>query len=100
MASRARANAVLLQAFSLPIPVTGITSIIVQHRLASQASKVASQRRWRRTHFGREYFRGQSSPSACEDWRQDHPGYWNKQNLTRNGLKLLIHNELTSVEIL
>lgn len=44
-----------------------------------QASKVASQRRWRRSRFGREYFRGEKAVRRVRDWRQEHPGYWKKQ---------------------
>lgn len=44
-----------------------------------QASKVASQRRWRRTPFGRDYFRGQNEVRRVQDWRREHPGYWKKQ---------------------
>ena len=44
-----------------------------------QASKVASQRRWRRTRFGREYFRGEKAVQRVRDWRQEHPDYWKKQ---------------------
>jgi hypothetical protein len=44
-----------------------------------EASKVASQRRWRRTGFGRQYFRGKGEVRRVQDWRREHPGYWKKQ---------------------
>jgi len=44
-----------------------------------QASKVASQRRWRRTKFGRDYFRGEEEVRRVQEWRRGHPGYWKKQ---------------------
>ncbi len=44
-----------------------------------QASKGASQRRWRGTRFGRDYFRGDKAVRRVRDWRQEHPGYWKKQ---------------------
>jgi hypothetical protein len=44
-----------------------------------RASKVASQRRWRRTPFGREYFRGEKEVRRVKDWREEHPGYWKRQ---------------------
>lgn len=44
-----------------------------------QASKVASQRRWRQTKFGRGYFRGEEEVRRVQEWRRAHPGYWKKQ---------------------
>jgi hypothetical protein len=44
-----------------------------------QASKLASQRRWRRTASGRDYFRGEQEVRRVQEWRQQHPGYWKKQ---------------------
>ena len=44
-----------------------------------QASKQASQRRWRQTKFGRDYFRGQEEVRRVQEWRRAHPGYWNRQ---------------------
>ena len=44
-----------------------------------EASKVTSQRRWRRTGFGRQYFRGKREVKRVQDWRREHPGYWKKQ---------------------
>jgi len=44
-----------------------------------QASKVASQRRWRRTNLGRDYFRGPNEVRRVQEWRQEHPGYWKKR---------------------
>jgi len=44
-----------------------------------QVSNVASQRRWRRTRFGREYFRGDKAVDRVRKWREANPGYWKKQ---------------------
>ena len=49
-----------------------------------QASKVASQRRWRQTKFGRGYFRGEEEVRRVQEWRRTHPGYWKKQK-SRSG---------------
>jgi hypothetical protein len=49
-----------------------------------QASKVASQRRWRQTKFGRGYFRGEEEVRRVREWRRAHPGYWKKQK-SRSG---------------
>jgi hypothetical protein len=47
-----------------------------------QASKVASQRRWRRTSFGSNYHRGEHEAWRVQQWRQAHPGYWKKPKPT------------------
>lgn len=44
-----------------------------------QASKLASQRRWRRTASGRDYFRGEQEVRRVQEWRRQNPGYWKKQ---------------------
>lgn len=44
-----------------------------------QASKLASQRRWRRSASGRDYFRGKEEVQRVQEWRRQHPGYWKKQ---------------------
>ncbi len=49
-----------------------------------QASKVASQHRWRQTKFGRGYFRGEEEVRRVQEWRRAHPGYWKKQK-SRSG---------------
>lgn len=49
-----------------------------------QASKVASQRRWRRTKVGRGYFRGEEEGRRVQEWRRAHPGYWKEQK-SRSG---------------
>ena len=43
-----------------------------------QASKVASQRRWRRTSFGSNYHRGEHEVWRVQQWRLANPGYWKK----------------------
>jgi hypothetical protein len=44
-----------------------------------RASKQASQRRWRRTPSGRDYFRGPENAQHVRQWRQANPGYWKKK---------------------
>ena len=41
-----------------------------------QASKTASQRRWRASSKGRDYFRGRANVLRVQAWRKAHPGYW------------------------
>ena len=43
------------------------------------ASKQASQRRWRQTKSGRDYFRGAQEVRRVQEWRRAHPGYWRRQ---------------------
>ena len=46
-----------------------------------QASKAASQRRWRDSAKGRDYFRGPANPGApgrVQVWRKANPGYWRR----------------------
>ena len=44
-----------------------------------QASKAASQRRWRASPKGRDYFRGSANRLRVQAWRRAHPGYWRRQ---------------------
>lgn len=44
-----------------------------------KVSKVASQRRWRQTKFGRGYSRGEDEVRRVQEWRRAHSGYWKKQ---------------------
>ena len=44
-----------------------------------QASKAASQRRWRASPKGRDYFRGSANVLRVQAWRKAHPGYWRKR---------------------
>ena len=47
--------------------------------LCQQASKTKSQRRWRRSPKGRDYFyKGTANMRRVQAWRMDHPGYWRK----------------------
>ncbi len=41
-----------------------------------QASKAASQRRWASQPQNRDYFRGPAHVRRVQQWRQEHPGYW------------------------
>jgi hypothetical protein len=47
-----------------------------------QASKVASQRRWRRTSFGSNYHRGEHEVWRVQQWRLANPGYWKRSKPT------------------
>jgi hypothetical protein len=40
-----------------------------------KASKAASQRRWRESDKGRDYFRGSANALRVKAWRAAHPGY-------------------------
>ena len=40
-----------------------------------KASKAASQRRWRESDKGRDYFRGPANAHRVKLWRAAHPGY-------------------------
>jgi hypothetical protein len=40
-----------------------------------KASKDASQRRWRESDKGRDYFRGSANRQRVTVWRQEHAGY-------------------------
>lgn len=41
-----------------------------------KASKTESQRRWRRSPKGRDYFKGQTQAQRVKQWRLKKPGYW------------------------
>ena len=41
-----------------------------------QASKTASQRLWRASSQGRDYFRGRANVLRVQAWRKAHRGYW------------------------
>ena len=44
-----------------------------------RASKIASQRRWRASPKGKNYFRGPANRQRVKAWRKAHPGYWRKR---------------------
>jgi|SRR5271157_1941136 len=44
-----------------------------------KARKLANQRRWLRTPFGRRYFRSADNVERVRLWRQAHPGYWKRK---------------------
>ena len=52
-----------------------------------QASKVASQRRWRVSPKGLDYFRGSANLLRVQAWRKAHPGYWRRQRQTPRALQ-------------
>ncbi len=43
------------------------------------ASKQASQRRWARKPENRDYFRGPENVRRVQQWRKEHPGYWQRR---------------------
>ena len=44
-----------------------------------EASHKSSQRRWRRSRKGRDYFQGPANLYRVRKWRKIHPGYWKKR---------------------
>lgn len=52
-----------------------------------QASKAASQRRWRASPKGRDYFRGSANRLRVRAWRQGHPGYWRQRRQKSRALQ-------------
>lgn len=63
-----------------------------------QASKRASQRRWRRTPSGRDYFRGKEALARVQQWRRDHPGYWKKHKSRSNRTQPTADEPLNSLQ--
>jgi hypothetical protein len=45
-----------------------------------QASKKASQRRWRRKPENRDYDGGPERVRQVQEWRRSHPGYWKRKS--------------------
>ena len=52
-----------------------------------QAGKAASQRRWRASPKGRDYFRGPANRLRVQTWRQAHPGYWQRRRQRSGALQ-------------
>jgi hypothetical protein len=52
-----------------------------------RTSKVASQRRWRRSPKGCDYFRGPIQVDRVRKWRKAHPWYWRKPSKTQSPLQ-------------
>jgi len=44
-----------------------------------EVSHKASQRHWRRSKKGRDYFQGPANLDRVRKWRKIHPGYWKKR---------------------
>jgi hypothetical protein len=44
-----------------------------------KASKAASQRCWRASPKGKDYFQGSANVLRVRVWRQAHPGYWRRR---------------------
>jgi len=45
-----------------------------------RASRVATQRKWRRKPENRDYFRGPDEVGRVQAWRRDHPEYWKQKS--------------------
>lgn len=45
----------------------------------AHASRLAAQRKWRRSPKGRDYFQGQVNGYQVREWRALHPGYWRQR---------------------
>ena len=45
-----------------------------------QASRVATQRKWRRQPENRDHFRGPDEVRRVQQWRRDHPDYWKQKS--------------------
>lgn len=67
------------KSFFCPDPRNGYHQQYCSAPVCRLASKRASQRRWRRTQFGRGYFRGEQEVRRVQEWRRAHPGYWKRQ---------------------
>jgi hypothetical protein len=52
-----------------------------------RASKAYSQRRWRRSIKGRDYFSGPANVVRVNAWRRTHPGYWRKHRRSKIALQ-------------
>lgn len=52
-----------------------------------QASKTASQARWRASPKGRDYFRGPANVLRVQAWRKAHPGYWRRRRKKQDALQ-------------
>ena len=52
-----------------------------------QASKAASQQRWRASPQGRDYFRGTANILRVQAWRKAHPGYWRRRRRKSGALQ-------------
>ena len=63
-----------------------------------QARKWASQCRWRRTPFGRSYFRGAENVERVRQWRQAHPGYWKRKPPASGDRQVVAPQQLKPVQ--
>jgi hypothetical protein len=52
-----------------------------------KASKVASQKKWLAKPENRNYFSGPDNIRRVQQWRQQHPGYWQKQPIEQKPLQ-------------
>lgn len=68
--------------FFFPDYRNGYHQLFCSAPVCRQASKAASQRRWRRTSFGSNYHRGEQEVWRVQQWRQANPGYWKRHKPT------------------
>ena len=54
-----------------------------------EASKAASQRRWLSKNGNGDLFRGANEVRRVQLWRESHPGYWKKKNLSSQGTQVV-----------
>ena len=52
-----------------------------------QASKTASQHRWRASPKGKDYFCGRANVLRVQRWREAHPGYWRSRRKKSGALQ-------------
>jgi hypothetical protein len=45
-----------------------------------RASRIATQRQWRRKPENRDHFRGPDEVRRVQEWRRAHPGYWKQKS--------------------
>ncbi len=63
-----------------------------------KARKQANQRRWRRTPFGRGYFRSADNVERVRQWRRAHPGYWKGNTPTSEGTQVATPQPVNPVQ--
>jgi hypothetical protein len=65
-----------------------------------RASRVATQRQWRRKPENRDHFRGPDEVRRVQEWRREHPGYWKQQSPPNSDLQAVerqqVNREQTS----
>ena len=70
-----------------PDPRNGYHQRYCSQPACRQASKTASQRRWRASPKGRDYFCGSANVLRVHAWRKAHPGYWRRRRKKPSALQ-------------